>query len=471
MESAKWQGQCSGCGSWNTLVEETKLTSTQVERSRGWVQSSQGVSTKPVELTAKDWSSDGGLDIRLSTELQDFDRVLGGGLTPSSLVLVGGAPGIGKSTLLLQAAGGLARAGKRVLYVSAEESTTQTAQRAKRLNVLEKNIFLLAEANLHTILEATDEIKPDLLIVDSIQTVFLPDIQSAPGTVSQVRESAGRLLAKAKIEGLSVLLVGHVTKEGQLAGPRVLEHMVDTVLSFEGEPQSHYRILRSTKNRFGPAHEIGIFEMKSEGLCAVENPSLLFLGDQSSPRVGSTLFASLEGTRPFLCEIQALTLQSTTAYPRRTSYGVELNRLQLLIAVMDRHMGLDLQYKDAYVNVVGGLKLSDPGLDLSVIASVSSSILNSPISPSTCFLGEVGLTGEVRGVSQISLRAEEAIQFGVKRLVVPAHNKKDLNRTRAEIVFISEVCELDRAIPGFSAKSWAPSRPSKKTHSSAESSL
>jgi DNA repair protein RadA/Sms len=342
-------------------------------------------------------------------------------------VLLGGDPGIGKSTLLMQMAGGLAAEEKRVLYVSAEESVNQTAMRAQRLGIRTASVEVASESNLELIVELAKKIQPDVLIVDSIQTVYLSSIPSAPGTVSQVRECASHLMGLAKGSGMSVVLIGHVTKDGNIAGPKTLEHIVDTVLSFEGDPSAHYRLLRSLKNRFGATHELGVFQMNTEGLKEISNPSELFLAERGDSLIGSTVFAAMEGTRPLLCEVQALIVKTYMAAPRRTSIGYDTARAQVLAAVLDKHLGCDLAHHDAFVNVVGGLKLTEPAADLAVAAAILSSLQNRDLNPNWVFVGEIGLTGEVRTVSQIENRIREARKLGFEMVILPEGNRKHLS--------------------------------------------
>ncbi|MBX2987263.1 MAG: DNA repair protein RadA [Bdellovibrionaceae bacterium] len=443
----RWEGRCTDCGAWNTFVEETVAAE---PKTRGWSTQTGGgglsanmtmtLDQSPGELSLERWSSGFG----------ELDRVLGGGLAKGSFVLLGGAPGIGKSTLLLQMAGGLADQGSSVLYVSGEESIAQTGHRAHRLGIRHPRIRLSAESNLNQILDLTRLHKPQVLVVDSIQTVFLPDLQAAPGSVSQVRECAGQLLGLAKQEHITVILVGHVTKEGSIAGPKVLEHMVDSVLSFDGDPSTNFRLLRSVKNRFGPANELGVFRMVSSGLEEVTNPSELFLEERAEHAMGSAVFSSMEGTRPLLCEVQALTVSSPMANPRRTALGIDVNRLHLLAAVLDRHLELRLFQNDIFINVVGGLRLEDTAVDLAVTAALLSSDGRQEIDPKTCFFGEVGLTGEVRGVSFADVRVREADKLGFTRFVIPASNRKhlaDLKLTKGkEIVYVKNVRELQRSL-------------------------
>ncbi len=443
-QRARWEGRCSDCGAWNSFVEETFTDGPS--SGRGW---STGPSTS-VETMSLDQSPKQIQMKRFNTGLEEFNRVLGGGLAEGSFVLLGGAPGIGKSTLLLQMAGGLAKNNHKVLYVSGEESVAQTSHRAHRLNIKSPLIEIAAESQLNSILELAKAKRPDILVVDSIQTVYLPEIQSAPGSVSQVRESAGHLMTLAKQQGITVILIGHVTKDGSIAGPKVLEHMVDCVLSFDGDTSYNFRLLRSLKNRFGAALELGVFQMNSEGLEEVTNPSELFLEERSTHSLGSAIFASVEGTRPLLCEVQALTLSTQMAMPRRTSLGIDLNRLHLLTAVLDRHLDLRLAHSDIYVNVVGGLKLIEPAADVAVAAAILSTESRQELDPNTVFFGEVGLTGEIRGVSFVDVRIREADKLGFSNFVLPLSNKKHLETLKLspekKITFIKNVRELSRVI-------------------------
>jgi len=439
----KWEGRCSDCGSWNSLVEEIL---SQNPSDRGWAIGKEQVSgeTKVAHLGQE-------FEIqqikRLNTSYPELDRVLGGGLVPGSLVLLGGDPGIGKSTLLLQMAGGLARQNFPVLYVSGEESLSQTGLRAERLGVKEKGISVASESRLEKILELAKSQRPQLLIVDSIQSVFLPELSSAPGSVSQVRECGARLMALAKNENISTLLVGHVTKDGNIAGPKVLEHMVDTVLSFEGDTNHQFRLLRALKNRFGPTHELGVFQMQGEGLIEVSNPSEMFLEQRGKDLTGSAVFAAMEGSRPVLCEIQALANPSPMANPRRTTLGLDSNRIHLLAAVLDKHLYLELARQDIFVNVVGGLRIEEPGTDLAVAAGLLSTVRQKEISARSCFFGEIGLTGEVRAVPFAELRINEALKLGFTQFFLPLANQKHLKKLTipkpGKLHWISDVGELD----------------------------
>lgn len=419
----RWEGKCNDCGSWNSFVEE----SIQGESSGnpGWKIQKTGLGGS-LKSSSLDQSPET-LDLaRFDTSLGELNRVLGGGLAQGSFILLGGAPGIGKSTLLLQMAAGLSKKLNKILYVSGEESISQTASRAHRLGLKPKNVELASENNLSLIIDYAKNLKPEVLIVDSIQTTYLPHLESAPGSVSQVREGAGHLMELAKHEGIAVVLIGHVTKDGAIAGPKVLEHMVDCVLSFEGDSTHQYRLLRAIKNRFGAVQELGVFQMMSDGLVEVSNPSELFLQDRGHSLLGSSVFAAMEGTRPLLCEIQALTNGSHLAMPRRTSVGFDLNRLHLLSAVLDRHLDYKLAQSDVFVNVVGGLKLEEPAADLSVAASLMSSETRQEILPEACFFGEIGLTGEVRGVGFAEQRVREGLKLGFKKFYLPSSNERHI---------------------------------------------
>lgn len=443
----RWEGKCTDCGSWNSFVEEIQIPES---KTRGWSTggtSESAASSKPIAL---DQSLEEIKLDRFDTGYEELNRVLGGGLARGSFVLLGGSPGIGKSTLLLQMAGGLAKNKNSVLYISGEESVSQTGSRAHRLGIRSPLIEIGCESNLHVIMELARHKKPKVLVVDSIQTMFLPDLQAAPGSVSQVRECAGHLMSLAKQENITVILIGHVTKDGNIAGPKVLEHMVDCVLSFDGDASYNFRLLRALKNRFGAAHELGVFQMNSKGLEEVANPSELFLEERGDQLIGSAVFASMEGTRPLLCEVQALTLSSPMAMPRRTSLGIDINRLHLLTAVLDRHLDVRLGQNDIYINVVGGLKLMEPASDLAVAAAILSTQSRSELDAKTCFFGEIGLTGEVRGVSYAENRIREGDKLGFQNFVVPLSNKKHLSDLRLskekKITYIKNVKELSKFI-------------------------
>ncbi len=414
-ESAKWMGRCPGCGEWNTMVEEVEVVTKGPRRT---FQHSESTAQKATPITAIEIAE----EPRVDTDLNELNRVLGGGIVPGSLVLIGGDPGIGKSTLLLQVSALLANKGQRVLYMSGEESVRQTKLRAERLGVTSSELYIYSETNLELVNEAIDSVEPKFVIIDSIQTVHHPEVTSAPGSVSQVRECTAELMRIAKTKNIAIFLVGHVTKEGQIAGPRLLEHMVDTVLYFEGERHHTYRILRSQKNRFGSTNEIAIFEMLQGGLKEVLNPSELFLQERSQGAAGSTVVASMEGTRPILVEIQALITPTSFNYPKRMASGLDQNRVQLLMAVLEKRMGMLLQTQDAYIKVAGGVKLDEPAIDLAVLTTIVSSYKDVAVSAHDCFIGEVGLTGEVRRVSRVEQRVQEAAKLGFKRAIIPASN-------------------------------------------------
>lgn len=443
----KWEGKCSDCGAWNSYVEELQL---EEPKTRGWSTATDPKSPTQMKPVRLDQSMDEVHLERFNTGYEELNRVLGGGLARGSFVLLGGAPGIGKSTLLLQMAGGLADDKRKILYISGEESIAQTGSRAHRLGIRSPNIEIGAESNLHSVMEMARFKRPDVLIVDSIQTMYLSDLPAAPGSVSQVRECAGHLMGLAKQDNIAVILIGHVTKDGNIAGPKVLEHMVDCVLSFDGDASYNFRLLRALKNRFGAAHELGVFQMNSKGLEEVANPSELFLEERGDQLIGSAVFASMEGTRPLLCEVQALTLSSPMAMPRRTALGIDVNRLHLLTAVLDRHLDIRLSSNDIFINVVGGLKLVEPAADLAVAAAILSTEGRRDLDAKTCFFGEIGLTGEVRGVSYAENRLKEADKLGFKHFVIPFSNKRHLADLKLDkdkkITYVKNVHELSRLI-------------------------
>ena len=411
-ESAKWMGQCPGCKSWNTFVEET--VSTKKPSSSGAMKSSEK-RQEPVILKDISLSE----DERQTTQIGELDRVLGGGIVPGSLVLVGGDPGIGKSTLLLQVCRNLAEKQVSVLYISGEESLRQIKLRANRIGQFTDKMQLLCETNLEVIREVIERRKPDVVVIDSIQTMFHEDVSSAPGSVSQVRESTNILMQIAKGMGVSIFIVGHVTKEGNVAGPRVLEHMVDTVLYFEGDRHASYRILRAVKNRFGSTNEIGVFEMRQNGLVEVENPSEYMLSGKPENASGSVVACSMEGTRPILLEIQALVARTNFGMPRRTAAGTDYNRVNLLMAVLEKRLGMNLGNCDAYVNIAGGIKMNEPAIDLGIVMALVSSYRNRPIDEKTIVFGEVGLSGEVRAVNMPEQRVAEAKKLGFETCILP----------------------------------------------------
>jgi DNA repair protein RadA/Sms len=404
-------GKCPDCGGWNTFVEEKSAPAHRSAAGRHSSGRTEAVALDAIEVSPEN---------RTLTGMKEFDRVLGGGIVAGSVVLVGGDPGIGKSTLLLQTFSGLSRSAGKLLYVSGEESPRQIKMRADRLSVVPGNIILLPETSLEGILDAAARLSPEAMVVDSIQTVYTQEIPSAPGSVGQVRECAAKLMLFAKRSGIPVFIVGHVTKEGTIAGPRVLEHIVDTVLYFEGDRGHSYRILRTIKNRFGSTNEIGVFEMSDSGLREVDNPSELFLSERPRNVSGSAVVASLEGTRPLMVEMQALVSRTNFGMPRRTSIGVDFNRVNLLIAVLEKRAGLQLGGMDVFINVVGGLKILEPAVDLGIIATIASSFKEKAVDPRTFVFGEVGLSGEIRAVAQAEARLREAAKIGFKKAIIPA---------------------------------------------------
>jgi len=412
-ESSKWLGRCPDCGEWNSFVEERQEASPSARRL-GSPALEIGGKPRPYDAV------DGGEAERISSGIDEFDRVLGGGIVPGSMVLIGGEPGIGKSTLLLQVAHLLGRAAGAVLYVSGEESERQIKLRGERLGVAGGGLFLMGETSLERIVAEVETLKPSALVVDSVQTIYSSRFPSAPGSISQVREVATQLLFLAKGRGITIFLIGHVTKDGGLAGPKSLEHIVDTVLYFEGEKHLHHRIVRAVKNRFGAVSEMGVFEMSGAGLTPVPNPSALFLAERKEGSPGSAVVATLEGSRPMLVEVQALVSPSSFGTPRRMSLGIDPNRTNLLLAVLEKRVGLELLGDDVFVSVAGGLDVAEPAADLGVAAAVASSFRNRPVPPHTALFGEVGLAGEVRGVGQTALRVREAAQMGFTRCILPA---------------------------------------------------
>lgn len=418
--TGKWLGKCPECGEWNSLVEEKSTPTRRTGARHGF--KLRDVSAVPfTEIESQD-------DVRITSGVTEFDRVLGGGIVPGTLVLIGGDPGIGKSTLLLQVADKLSAAGSLVLYISGEESERQIKLRGERLAVEAKNVFILPETNLENIINEIERLKPGAIIVDSIQTVFSSAIESAPGSVSQVREVAHQFLLLAKNRGIPIFLIGHITKEGSIAGPKILEHIVDTVLYFEGERHHNHRIVRAVKNRFGAANEVGVFEMTGTGLMPVANPSQMFLQERPQNVAGSIVTACMEGTRPLLVEIQALVSGTKYGTGRRMTQGLDQNRVALLIAMLEKRSGLQLTGDDVFVNIAGGLEVDEPAVDLGVVTAIVSSFKSKTIDPHTAVFGEIGLTGEVRGAMQASVRAREAQALGFKKIVLPASNVAGLER-------------------------------------------
>lgn len=427
-ETPRWLGKCPACTQWNTFVEE------KIDKATKTVAAS-GTTITPIQLNTISSENCS----RVSTGYSEFDRVLGGGLVSGSLVLIGGDPGIGKSTLLLQMCNKVDST-KKVLYVSGEESASQVKLRADRISVFNDNILFLGETDLSLIENVIDNIKPDLIILDSIQTIYSPELTSAPGSVSQVREVTSRVMNIAKKQQITTLIIGHVTKEGSIAGPRVLEHIVDTVLYLEGERFLAYRILRAVKNRFGSTNEIGIFEMKEEGMVEITDPSGILLSESPEKAPGSVIVASLEGTRPIIVEIQALVVSTPFGMPRRMATGIDYNRLVLLMAVLEKRCGFTLHNNDAYVNVIGGLKLDEPAVDLGVLLAIASSYKNRNLRKDTVIIGEVGLTGEIRSVNQIEKRINEIEKTGFKSCIIPESNAKMIKGTRnIEIIAVNDI--------------------------------
>ena len=409
-ESPKWMGRCTECGAWDSFAEEVRRP------AKAGKQTMAAKGNRPVPIDAVELVD----EQRQSTGIAEFDRVLGGGLVDGTLVLIGGDPGIGKSTLMLQALHGIAATGRKVLYVSGEESVRQLRLRSRRLETVSPNLLVVSEIDIDAVMTMVENEKPDVLVVDSIQTVFSPEITSAPGSVSQVRESTMRLMLMAKRTGIPTFLVGHVTKEGAIAGPRLLEHMVDTVLYFEGDRNHVFRILRAVKNRFGSTNEIGVFEMKENGLQQVANPSAVFLSERPENAPGSVVTASMEGTRPILVELQALASSTSLGTPRRTILGLDPNRVALLVAVLEKQLGMHLMGHDIFMNVAGGVKIMEPAVDMGIVSAIASSFLDRPIRKDTLVIGEVGLAGEVRAVGNADIRISEAHKMGFSRIVGPA---------------------------------------------------
>jgi len=416
-ESSKWMGQCPGCRAWNTFCEEKISVGTKKQSDRR----AAIVPTSILEVVTAD-------ETRFSTGLEELNRVLGGGVVSGSLVLVGGDPGIGKSTILLQMCRNLSEAGHQILYVSGEESMSQIKMRAERIGSFTKDMLLLCVNNLEDVEEYVRKDKPKVIIIDSIQTIIVDDISSAPGSVSQVKEVTARLMQMAKQMNIAIFIVGHVTKEGTVAGPRNLEHMVDTVLYFEGDRNAGFRILRAVKNRFGSTNEIGVFEMAENGLSEVNNPSKVMLDGRPQNTSGSVVVCSMEGTRPILLEIQALVCQTNFNLPRRTSVGIDYNRVNLLLAVLEKRVGLVLSGCDAYVNIAGGMRLDDPSADLGIVYALVSSFRNRPVDGGLVAFGEVGLSGEVRGVSAAEQRVNEAKKMGFTTCIVPKSNMDSIKK-------------------------------------------
>ena len=436
-ETPKWVGRCPGCGAWNTLEEHIEKPAAPGRARSAPV----GLSRKPQTID----QVDGDDEIRFSTGMEELDRVLGGGAVAGSLVLVGGAPGIGKSTLLLQICNSLCRE-RTVLYISGEESERQLKLRAQRLGVSSDRLYILSETRLSDVLETTSEIKPDILIIDSVQTLYCEDNESSPGSVSQVKDCTMALMHLSKSEGITVFVVGHINKDGNIAGPKVLEHMVDCVLYFEGDQNSSYRLLRAAKNRFGSTNEIGVFEMMDNGLVEVPNPSQMLLSGRPEGACGTCVACVMEGSRPVLAEVQALVAKTTFNVPRRTADGFDFNRAVLLLAVSEKRAGMKLSAFDAYINVIGGLKLDEPGADLPVVLAVASSYRDQPIASDLAAIGEVGLTGEIRSVTQMNKRLAEVARLGFTKCIIPKSTTEKLEIPKDLTVFrvknLSEAIEI-----------------------------
>ena len=431
--SPKYLGRCPNCGAWSSFVEEVKVT--EVKNARVSLTGEKSRPMKLAEVTSIDVN-------RTKTDMEEFNRVLGGGVVPGSLVLIGGDPGIGKSTLLLQVSTQLSHKGT-VLYVSGEESAEQIKLRAERLGDIDSEFYLYAETNMQSIRAEIEKIQPDFLIIDSIQTVMSPEISSVQGSVSQVREVTAELMQLAKTNNIATFIVGHVTKEGTLAGPRMLEHMVDTVLYFEGERQHTFRILRAVKNRFGSTNEIGIFEMRSGGLVEVLNPSQVFLEERLDGATGSAIVVTMEGTRPILAEVQALVTPTVFGNAKRTTTGLDFNRVSLIMAVLEKRCGLLLQNQDAYLKSAGGVRLDEPAIDLAVAVAIASSYKEKPTNPQECYIGEIGLTGEIRRVNRIEQRLNEASKLGITKIFVPKNCLSGLTIPQGiQVIGVTTVSEV-----------------------------
>jgi DNA repair protein RadA/Sms len=434
-QTPKWMGRCPECGAWDTLVEE-KIISQGPGKARG------SFVSRPVPIDSVDVKE----SQRLKTGITEFDRVLGGGIVDGSLILIGGDPGIGKSTLMLQVLATLSKADKKCLYVSGEESIMQLSMRGKRLDSESSSLFIVAETDLNSILSMVEKESYDAMVIDSIQTVFHPDVSSTPGSVTQIREASMQFMRLAKTTGLPIFLVGHVTKVGAIAGPRIMEHMVDTVLYFEGDKSHIFRILRAVKNRFGSTNEIGVFEMRETGLEQVPNPSAVFLSERSVVAPGSVVTSSMEGTRPILVEIQGLVSSSGLGTPRRTVLGLDQNRVALIVAVMEKRLGMNLSGLDIFMNVIGGVRIVEPSADLAIAAALASSFLDKPLHKETTLIGEIGLTGEIRAVSHAQARIKEASKMGFTKCLVPSSCMKQLSHIKGmtieSISFLKDAMEV-----------------------------
>lgn len=429
-ESLRWLGKCPSCNNWNSFVEEVYDPKSKTNIS---IEDIDTKVEKLIDVKTED-------EERIKTDLDELDRVLGGGIVKGSLTLIGGDPGIGKSTLSVQLANNTANKGLNILYVSGEESAKQIKMRSDRLEIKSDKLFILAETNMDIITSIIEKINPEIVVIDSIQTMYNPNIESAPGSVSQVRDITSKLMKISKSREMATIIIGHVTKEGSIAGPRVLEHMVDTVLYFEGERHNTYRILRGVKNRFGSTNEIGIFEMREKGLIEVENPSEMLLTGRPQNTAGTVVVPSIEGTRPMLIEVQALVSNTLFGMPRRVATGMDYNRVVLMIAVLEKKVGLHMQNSDAYVNIVGGIQIKEPAIDLGIICAIASSYKDVSIDSETVVMGEVGLTGEIRTISFIDKRIKEAAKLGFKKVIIPRANLKGLDKIEGiEIIGVSNI--------------------------------
>ena len=434
-ETPKWMGKCPDCGAWDTLVEERLSSSVLKKKKSSFLP--EPVLLDSVEVKETD---------RIKTGVGEFDLVLGGGIVDGTLILIGGDPGIGKSTLMLQVLSSLSKAGKKCLYVSGEESVKQLSMRGKRLNSHGASMFVVSETDLDSILAMVELTKYDALVIDSIQTVFHPDVSSTPGSVTQIREAAMQFMKLAKTTGLPIFLVGHVTKVGAIAGPRIMEHMVDTVLYFEGDKSHVFRILRAVKNRFGSTNEIGVFEMNEKGLTEVPNPSAVFLAERSAVSPGSVVTSCMEGTRPILVEIQGLVSSSGLGTPRRTILGLDNHRVALIVAVMEKRLGMNLSGLDIFMNVIGGVKIVEPAVDLAIAAALASTFLDKPVDKGTTLIGEIGLTGEIRAVGHVQARIKEAAKMGFTKCLVPSSTIKQLSKIKGmtieSVSFLKDAMEV-----------------------------
>lgn len=431
-------GQCPECGEWDSLEEEKLVAATPGKAGKG----RPAIAAKPVPIDSVEVTQ----SLRMQTGITEFDRVLGGGIVDGSLILIGGDPGIGKSTLMLQVLSTLSKAGKKVLYVSGEESIRQLSMRGKRLDSSSSNLFVVSETDLDAILSMAEKDAYEAIVIDSIQTVFHPEVTSTPGSVTQIREASMQFMRLAKTSGIPIFLVGHVTKVGAIAGPRIMEHMVDTVLYFEGDKSHIFRILRAVKNRFGSTNEIGVFEMREQGLTQVPNPSAVFLSERSAVAPGSVVTSCMEGSRPILVEIQGLVSSTGLGTPRRTVLGLDNHRVALIVAVMEKRLGMNLSGLDIFMNVTGGVKIVEPSADLAIAAALASSFLDKPVHKETTLIGEVGLTGEIRAVSHAQARIKEAAKMGFTRVLVPTATMKQLSKIKGmtieSISFLKDAMEV-----------------------------